>query len=93
MKQYENYNIEFKKSFVVSIKKEVIAFGNSEGEKILIGLNNDGEVIGVDNPDDTMLKASNCLKDNIIPDIMPLFKINKTELSKIIEVFEIFVKK
>ena len=93
MKQYENYNIEFKKSFVVSIKKEVIAFGNSEGEKILIGLNNDGEVIGVDNPDDTMLKASNCLKDNTIPDIMPLFKINKTELSKIIEVFKIFVKK
>ena len=63
MKQYENYNVEFKQTFVDTIKKEVIAFGNSEGGKILIGLDDNGKAIGVNDPDDTMLKISNCLRD------------------------------
>ena len=76
MKQYENYNVEFKQTFVDTIKKEVIAFGNSEGGKILIGLDDNGKAIGVNDPDDTMLKISNCLRDNIVPDIMPFVRIS-----------------
>lgn len=76
MKQHENYNIEFKQTYVDSIKKEVIAFGNSDGGKILIGVNDDGKAIGVEDVDDVMLRVSNCLRDNIVPDIMPFVKIS-----------------
>ena len=80
MKQYENYNIEFKQSFVDSIKKEVVAFGNSDGGKILIGVDDNGKTIGVKDPDDVMLRVSSCLRDNIVPDIMPFVKISAIEI-------------
>lgn len=36
-------------------KKEMIAFANCEGGKLYIGVQDDGTVIGLDNPDETAL--------------------------------------
>lgn len=54
---------------VDDIKKEVIAFANCEGGVLYVGIDNDGEVVGVDNADETMLKISNMVRDAIRPDV------------------------
>lgn len=75
MALFENVDVEFKEIFVPDIKKEVIAFANSEGGVLYIGIRKDGVVVGIDDPDDTMLRVSSALKDSIRPDIMPFVQI------------------
>lgn len=43
--QFEDEKIEFKESFVPEIYKEVIAFANTEGGTILIGVDDKGTFI------------------------------------------------
>ncbi len=49
----ESTTLELKREFVTDIVKTVIAFANTTGGTILIGVDDDGAVIGVDNTDDT----------------------------------------
>jgi len=65
----ENNNTEFKREFVDEVKKTVIAFANTAGGKIYIGVDDDGSAVGVPDPDDVMLKCSNAIRDAIRPDI------------------------
>ena len=65
----ENNNTEFKREFVDEVKKTVIAFANTAGGKIYIGVDDDGSAVGVSDPDDVMLKCSNAIRDAIRPDI------------------------
>lgn len=69
MKLIENVNTEFKRIYVDDIKKTVIAFANTNGGKIYIGIDDDGTVAGVENIDETMLKCTNTLRDSIKPDV------------------------
>lgn len=55
MQRFEDQNIEFKQEYVKDIRKEVVVFANSEGGTVLIGIRKDGEVSGVDDPDEVML--------------------------------------
>ena len=79
MKTYENLDIEFKEIYVEDIKKEVIAFANTSGGTIYIGIRKDGTVAGIEDPDYVMLQAANALRDNIRPDIMPFVQIKTIE--------------
>ena len=45
--QGEGYNIEFKESFSGSIAREMCAFANANGGKILMGVSDDGEIRGI----------------------------------------------
>lgn len=65
----ENVNTEFKRIYVDDIKKTVIAFANTNGGKIYIGIEDDGTVVGVEDIDETMLKCTNALRDSIKPDV------------------------
>ena len=65
----ENNNTEFKREFVDEIKKTVIAFANTAGGKIYIGIDDDGRTVGVSDPDYVMLKCSNAIRDAIRPDV------------------------
>ena len=47
-KEGEGYTLEFKESLTKRIIPEVVAFANSIGGKILIGVNDKGEIIGTD---------------------------------------------
>lgn len=47
----KNKYTEYKLRFSPSIIKDICAFLNTDGGKIYIGLNNKGEIIGVDNPE------------------------------------------
>ena len=65
----ENKTTEFKREYMDDIKYTVIAFANTDGGKIYIGMNDDGTVKGLDNVDETMLRLTNMIRDVIRPDI------------------------
>lgn len=61
--------IELKQIFVEDIKKEIVAFANSQGGSLYIGITDDGAVVGLDNVDETFLQVSNMIRDSIKPDV------------------------
>ncbi len=72
---HEGLNLEYKREYSENIKKTVIAFANTDGGKIVIGVDDDGNSIGLTNIDDTILKISNSIRDTISPDITMFTKI------------------
>lgn len=69
MSLYESETVELKEIYTADLKKEVIAFANTNGGVIYIGIKDNGEIIGVDNPDFIMQQISNALRDSIRPDV------------------------
>lgn len=65
----ENEKIELKEIYTSEIKKEVVAFCNTTGGIIYLGVDDNGEVIGLDNADYTAQQITNSLRDSIKPDI------------------------
>lgn len=65
----ENKNTEFKREYSDKIKYTVVAFANTDGGKIYIGVNDDGSVCGVNDIDGTMLALTNMIRDAIRPDV------------------------
>jgi ATP-dependent DNA helicase RecG len=65
----EGSTIELKQIFVEDIKKEIVPFANSEGGTLYIGIAEDGQIVGVENVDETSLQASNMIRDSIKPDV------------------------
>ena len=69
MTMSENDVTEFKREYTDEIRKTVIAFANTIGGKIYIGIADDGSIIGVEQPDRVMLQASNSICDSVKPDV------------------------
>ena len=76
----EGITTEFKREYTDEIKKAVIAFANTRGGEVLIGVEDDGTVIGVPDVDGTMLKVTNALRDSIKPDITMFLMCEKREI-------------
>ncbi|MBP5293068.1 MAG: putative DNA binding domain-containing protein [Clostridia bacterium] len=66
---FESEPIEFKSQFTEEIYKEVIAFANTEGGVIYIGIDNEGNVIGLTNVDEEYVRITNGIRDAILPDV------------------------
>lgn len=69
MRFKESGTVELKQTVVDEIKKEVIAFANSNGGVLYVGVADSGEIIGIPNPDGALLQVNNMLRDAIKPDI------------------------
>lgn len=65
----ESETVELKSVVVDDIKKEIVAFANCKGGKLYIGVQNDGTVVGLDDPDGAALQISNMVRDAIKPDL------------------------
>lgn len=65
----EGLNLEYKREYVEDIKKSVIAFANTAGGKIYIGIDDDGKIVGVQEPDEVLLRITNVIRDSIKPDV------------------------
>ena len=68
----ESKTLEYKREYTDDIKYAVVAFANTDGGKLIIGIEDDGRVCGVSDPDGTMLRVANMIRDAIRPD-MTLF--------------------
>lgn len=76
----EGMTTEFKREYTDEIKKTVVAFANTRGGVLLIGVEDDGMVVGVQDVDETMLKVTNALRDSIKPDITMFLLCEKREM-------------
>lgn len=65
----ESEVVELKAEVVGDICKEVIAFANTRGGTLYIGVSNDGNVVGVKNADQVILQLNNMIRDSIKPDV------------------------
>lgn len=92
MKLIENSSTEFKREYTEDIKKSIIAFANTNGGTIYIGIENDGSVRGVNDFDDTILKISNAVRDAIKPDVT-LFVSYESEDIEGVTILKIVVQK
>ena len=66
--QYENNTMEWKLGYTPNIKKEIVAFLNTNGGTILIGKDDDGNVVGVRNAKEIVEAVSSMIHEAIKPD-------------------------
>lgn len=65
----ESESVELKSKVIGDICKEVIAFANTSGGTLYIGVEDDGNVVGVEDSDKAILQLNNMIRDSIKPDV------------------------
>lgn len=79
MKYEESPVLELKEQINADFKKEVIAFANTDGGEIYVGVARDGSITGVENAEAEMEKISNMIRDGIKPDLTAYTSIERIE--------------
>lgn len=72
----ESTSVEFKREYVSDINKTIIAFANTHGGTIYIGVADDATVVGVPDADKTCVKVTNTIRSSISPDLLLLVYIS-----------------
>lgn len=67
--QYESERVEYKSQLVDDIYKEIIAFANTDGGVIYVGVDDQGNVVGIEQVDETYTRLTNGIRDAIAPDV------------------------
>lgn len=67
--KFETENMEFKAQFTEEIYKEVIAFANTDGGVIYVGIDNNGNAVGLKDVDQEYTRITNGIRDAIMPDV------------------------
>ena len=80
MRFQESFNVELKEILITELKKEVVAFANTCDGTIYIGINDKGEVIGVESSDDVIERASASIRNAIKPDITMYVTLNVKQI-------------
>ena len=76
----ESKTLELKREYTEEIKKTIIAFANTDGGKLMIGIEDDGSVVGVTDSDAVMLQIANAIRDTIRPDVTLFTEIRQETL-------------
>lgn len=66
---FETEKKEFKAQFTEAIYKEVIAFANTDGGVVYVGIDNNGNVVGLTEVDQEYSRITNGIRDAIMPDV------------------------
>lgn len=84
----ENENVELKAIVTEDVRKEIIAFANTNGGKLFLGVADDGQIVGLEDPDGSALQISNMVRDAIRPDLSMFLHYSTLEVEgkKIVEV-------
>lgn len=73
---YENETTEFKRQLTDSLEKEVVAFLNSAfGGDIYLGVDDDGSIVGVEDPDKLQLAIIDRIRTKIQPTTLGFFDV------------------
>jgi len=67
--EYETERLEFKVIATDDISKEVVAFANTQGGVVLVGVNKAGELSPLVDIDDAYTRITNSIRDAIAPDV------------------------
>lgn len=79
MKYEESPVLELKEQINADFKKEIVAFANTDGGEIYVGVARDGSITGVENAEAEMEKISNMIRDGIKPDLTAYTSIERIE--------------
>ena len=75
----EDERLEFKSVVTDDLYKEVVAFINTDGGVIEVGVDDDGRVIGLREPDKAYTQITNGIRDAIMPDATMFIRYQKLE--------------
>jgi ATP-dependent DNA helicase RecG len=78
----ETDNKEFKEKWTDDSLKTICAFANTSGGKLIIGINDKGEIVGVENSKELLEKLPNKIRDKL--KITPLISLNIQEDKEIL---------
>ena len=78
MFEREKYDLEFKERISKTFLKTVSAFSNYNDGKIIFGINDYGNIIGLDATDEECLKIENMINDSLDP--LPNYKLETKDL-------------
>ena len=76
----ESSRLELKEIINNDFKKEIIAFANTDGGEIYVGVAKDGTVVGVENSERDMERISSMIHDGIHPDLIPFTTIETIKI-------------
>lgn len=76
MEFLESLHVELKEILTSELKKEIVAFANTCDGTIYIGINDRGEIVGVENSNDVMERAGASIRNSIKPDISMYVTLN-----------------
>lgn len=68
MAYIESEKLELKVQYTTEIKKEIVAFLNSDGGTLIIGVDDNGKIVGVENAKDIIERISLMIHEAIKPD-------------------------
>lgn len=63
----ESATVEFKTKFSKTFLKTVSAFANYDGGEILFGIDDDGNIVGIDDPEELCSRVENSINDALEP--------------------------
>jgi predicted HTH transcriptional regulator len=81
---HEDLRTEFKTSFNVSVIETLVAFANTSGGAVYIGMNDAGKVVGVMLAKESVQQWVNEIKSKTEPTLMPDVEILEVEGKKIV---------
>ena len=92
LKQPEGKRLEFKRDLSSHrpIIKTLLAFANTAGGRLIVGVNDDRSVIGVEHPLDEEERICNLIADSISPRLVPNVELMTVE-GKTVLVVEVFL--
>ncbi len=76
----ESETVELKQELNKNIKKEIVAFANTKGGTIFIGINDEGEILGLKNIEKDIESLTCMIKEGIINDLVPYCNIEKINI-------------
>lgn len=80
MDTYESESTEFKREMGMSAIKSIIAFANTSGGTVLIGVADDGRPVGIRDIDAELTRVTSMMRDSIRPDILMQTMVEVEEL-------------
>ena len=86
--QGESETLEFKSSFNAEVIETLVAFANTSGGKVIIGINSKNEIIGVDINEESVQNWVNEIKNKTAPSLIPYVSVTPFK-NKAIVVFTI----
>ena len=76
----ESSRLELKEMVNSDFKKEIVAFANTDGGEIYVGVDRDGEIVGVEHAEKEMERISSMIHDGIHPDLVPFTSVETVEI-------------
>jgi ATP-dependent DNA helicase RecG len=80
IQQGESARVEFKTSFQKELIETLVAFANSKGGLVIVGISDAGQITGVDIKAETLQGWVNQCKQNTTPSFIPDIEVVKSSL-------------